>query len=112
MNPEDISKFVHGCDTNNLNDEEYCGHIGILMMHLFLNRGSLDVDRFIKEYKMPKDMAYEVFDRLNANGMFHSYSWPVKSRNALMSILRHKDKEITKDWCQIAAISAGFMGKI
>jgi len=111
MNPEDISKFVHGCDINSLNNEEYYGHVGILMMHLFLNRGSIDVDRFCKEYKLSKEIAYEVFDRLNGNGMFNEYSWPIKSRNALMSILKHKDREIVKDWCQIAAVSAGFFGK-
>ena len=111
MNPEDISKFIHGCDILNLKNEEYDGHVGIVMMYFFLQKGDIDVDRFARDFKIEKAIAYDVFDRFNANGLFNDYSWTIRSRNALLSMLKHKDKNIAKDWCHIAAIASGFLGK-
>jgi hypothetical protein len=111
MNPEDISKFIHGCDVANFKNEDYDGHVGVVMMHHFLSKGEIDVDRFSRDFKIDRNISYDVFDRFNANGLFNDYSWTVKSRNALLSILKHKDKGIVKDWCHIAAVASGFLGK-
>lgn len=111
MSPEDISRFVHGCDISNFKNEDYLGSLGIAVMHYYLSRGSIDPDRFSREFKLNNKDVYLVCERFSQNGFFLPYNWVCKSRGALLSILRHKDKDVVKDWCQIASVASGFTGK-
>lgn len=112
MNPEDISKFVHGCEIVDLHGNDFEGHVGILMMHHFLSKSSLDLGKFCKEHKLNYDVCMAVADRFAVNGLMQPYSWPNQSKNSMLSVLKHKSKISVRDWCYIAGIASGYTGKL
>lgn len=111
MNPEDISRFINGCDIQGIKGEDFMGHIGIVVMYIFFTNGPIDPSRIAREYKFDTDEVVSVCERLNQNGFFNLYNWPFKSKNYLLSVLKHKNKSCVRDWCQISAISSGYIGK-
>jgi len=69
------------------------------------------LDRFIKDNKLDRTMCINVSDRLEHNGLYCKYSWPWRSRISLLSALKHKSKATVRDWCHIAGVSSGYVGK-
>jgi hypothetical protein len=111
MNAEDISRFIHGCEVADFKDSDLEGHVGIVIMHNYLSRPNFDLDRFIKDNKLDRKMYIDVSDRLDHNGLYCKYSWPWRSRISLLSALKHKSKTTVRDWCHIAGVSSGYVGK-
>ena len=111
MNSEDISRFVHGCDIGSLYGNDLEGHVGIVMMYTYLTRPNFDMDRFSKENQMDIDMCMTVSNRLEDNGLYRKHNWAWRSRLSLLSTLKHKSRSAIKDWCHIAGIASGYIGK-
>lgn len=111
MNCEDISKFVHGCDISELKGRDLDGHIGIMIMYNYLSKPNFDIEKFSKENKIEIDLCLSISDRFEQNGLYLKYNWPWKSRISLLSTLKHKSKSVVRDWCHIAGIASGYVGK-
>ena len=112
MNPEDISKFINGCDYSLMSGRDAQGHIGILIMYAYLSRPNFDLERFSINYRIDMSICIEVYNRIFDNGLFNRHSWPSRNRNDLLSVMKNKDIESIKEWCQIAGISSGYVGVI
>jgi hypothetical protein len=111
MNPEDISKFIHGCEIGDLKGADFDGHIGILMMYHFLSKSALDVSKFARDNKFNYETCMAIADRFAVNGFMQSSNWVCKSRNSMLSVLKHKSKISVKDWCYVAGVASGYTGK-
>jgi hypothetical protein len=111
MNSEDISRFIHGCEVLDFKGSDLKGHVGIMIMHSYLSKPNFDLDRFIKDNKLEREMCISVSDSFEQNGFYCKYNWPWRSRTSLLSALKHKSKATVRDWCHIAGVASGYVGK-
>lgn len=110
MTANEISQIVNnGRNADELDGNDYHGHVGILICHAYLHGIPMDIDVLSRYLKIDGKDLNNAFTRLNNAGMFLPYGWLAKNKNAMLRMPPKKAEACIQSWTQIAAMSSGYL---
>lgn len=110
MTATEISQIVNnGYSANELDKNDYIGHVGIMIAHAFLHNIPMDVDVLSRYLKIESSDINAALNRLSVSGLFLPYSWLSRNRNAMLRVPSKKAESCISAWTHIAAIASGYV---
>jgi len=110
MTANEISQLVNnGRTSEELDRQEYAGHIGIMIAHAYLHNIPMEADVLSRYLKIDSKDIENPLSKMSGSGMFLPYNWLAKSRNSMLRIPAKKFDSCIAAWTHIAAIASGYI---
>lgn len=110
MTANEISHMVNnGRNSEELEGNDYYGHVGILICHAYLHGIPMEIDVLSRYLKIDSKSLEPAFSRLSNSGMFLPYGWLAKSKSSMLRMPPKKAEACIQAWTHIAAMSSGYV---